>query len=301
VRAARITRDLHRLLDHYFQTALRVRAQRLRGALATGGRPAHAYSTDAEAIHDLRVAARRLTAGLRLWRPVLDSKARRRALRLLRRARQRFGPLREIEVHAAMLAIRARRPAAVRTSAAFAQIARAWREEYVAGRREALARLSPQRLGSLRARLDEALAGLPERLADPSRLTAVRRRRSSAAQAGRAALASAANADPAAIAPFHAARIAVKKWRYAEERWHEAMNTQSPILDRLRKIQETLGGAHDCATLRQAIGEAIVKTRTREPKSLETLTQDLSREERAILESFQRLVGHQTLAPSRHP
>ena len=59
----------------------------------------HAQQGD-DAVHDLRVSARRLECALDVWRGALAPRARRRARRLLARLRRSAGRAREREVHA---------------------------------------------------------------------------------------------------------------------------------------------------------------------------------------------------------
>src|SRR5829696_3421826 len=53
---------------------------------------------DEQAIHQSRVATRRLKAGLELFRPVLSDEARRAMAKVTRRLRRRLGPLRDLDV-----------------------------------------------------------------------------------------------------------------------------------------------------------------------------------------------------------
>ena len=53
---------------------------------------------DEEAIHQSRVATRRLKAGIDLFRPVLSDDARTRFARVTRKLRRRLGPLRDLDV-----------------------------------------------------------------------------------------------------------------------------------------------------------------------------------------------------------
>src|SRR5258706_136887 len=58
---------------------------------------------DAEAIHDLRVAIRRLSEMLWLWKPLLRASGAGSLRRRLRRLRRDLGPVREVEVHLALV------------------------------------------------------------------------------------------------------------------------------------------------------------------------------------------------------
>jgi len=60
--------------------------------------------TGGDAVHDLRVASRRLSEALALWRELLAPEGARRARRSLRRLRRAVGPVRELEVNLDQLA-----------------------------------------------------------------------------------------------------------------------------------------------------------------------------------------------------
>src|SRR5437588_3817420 len=53
---------------------------------------------DPDAIHDARVATRRMRAALRLIKPVISDEQRRPLARVLRRLRRRLGPRRDLDV-----------------------------------------------------------------------------------------------------------------------------------------------------------------------------------------------------------
>ncbi len=175
--------------------------------------------------------------------------------------------------------------------AVLVRIAVAWRERYARDRRGALERIEPERLRSLRLHLEDAIVALDERLRDPQVVGRVRRRLAADRRSAHDALLAATVADGAAIELFHAARVAVKKWRYSEERWHAALGTESRIVDRLREIQEALGKAHDHATLRQAVTEVRGALDAPPPPPVAWLQDALAVEERTAVEHFRELVS----------
>src|SRR5207249_739177 len=76
---------------------VRTEVARVRLALFEASRRAR-RGGDPEAIHDVRVSARRLAAILGLWRDLLPAHGRPRAIRALRRLRRRLECARELEV-----------------------------------------------------------------------------------------------------------------------------------------------------------------------------------------------------------
>jgi CHAD domain-containing protein len=129
-------------------------------------------------------------------------------------------------------------------------------------------------LDHLRERRDRARAGaaasaehaLLERIADrvaavvqtlvssPELLAAAERRVQAARDTAAAALLTAA--DTLDDARLHAARIAVKKWRYAEEsRAAAPVRAAAAPFAELRAVQKALGSVHDHAVLRELLAK----------------------------------------------
>src|SRR5262245_40181555 len=138
------------------------RVERLAADLARAGRRARGYE-DSEAIHDLRVTARRLIATLKLWRDLFRDGSRRRALRRLKSIRRRLGPAREFEVHIEMLE-GLDRPETVAGQAALDFLLLDTRRRLAQARRRVLDRVRPGRLRSLIAILERTSGRIDERL-----------------------------------------------------------------------------------------------------------------------------------------
>jgi CHAD domain-containing protein len=226
--AARLQRDLANRVTTFLAVAERVRVR-----------------ADDEAIHDLRVALRRLTAATRIWQDLLRKRGFRRARRDMRALRQRVGPIRELEVDVAQLREMLSGVSIETTVAIEAFLVRLERRLRRA-KQEAARAVRPSAAQELSRDLEAAMEGFVARalLADP--MTIARQRITSLRTDARAALAEGvARGDDAAL---HRARIAIKKWRYALE-------SAQPLFERtldlspLRDLQQALGQAHDRAVL----------------------------------------------------
>ena len=245
--------------------------------------------SDPGAVHDLRVAARRLSAALRVWRPLIHGRSRRDVTRALRRIRRGFGALRELEVHVeALEGMRGLKPA---TAAAVVRLLRRWRARYARARGEALERMAPRRVRRLVRDLGRAFQPLRSGLAPGADAEAavrarLARERERALAAVRAACAAPRTGDPGR---FHRARIAIKRWRYVEERSSAAAGAEPALLGELKAMQEQLGDAHDRETLSADIAR-FARTSTARARALEPVLRRLESEMRASLEKFRALV-----------
>jgi CHAD domain-containing protein len=244
------------------------------------------------AVHDLRVAARRLEAALRVWAraalPATPSavRAARRARLGARRLRRAAAPARELEVHVQLLdewllperaehrrtldpvleALRNRRDRAREELASFA-LAR--RFDRIADRVAACALAIPE--------TPEALAQAVERAGR------VRRR-------AEATLSAAVHSEDDAT--LHAARVALKKWRYAAEPLGPACPAELAPVKALRAAQQALGSVHDRATLHDLLRrQAARAARARAPRrsaALVELAAFVERARRALLKDLPR-------------
>lgn len=207
--------------------------------------------SDGEAIHDLRVSARRLNAALSLWRDLLRDKPRRDVNRCIRRLRRALGPAREFEVHHSQLLEFLRdAPKVVQLAAAPVVDRLERRVERTA--RTAQKQASSRRIERMLNRMHRALPDVdPARRQTGNPLAAAEETLQRCAR--RANVAIRASLATGEDVPLHQARIAVKKWRYTLEciRAVEPDYPQSP--QHLRDLQRALGVVHDVATLREFI------------------------------------------------
>lgn len=252
------------------------RASRARAALAAG--------EDPEALHDLRVALRRLRSQLRAWRGELGGPIGGKPRRRLRDLAASTNPGRDAEVGAALargLAVEARSsaPASSRTAAearaAEVLAARLERKRDAVyaelgrvglGRFDALHDRLYERLGTWEIRIDAVATGAPTlraALADEIRGHAL---------ALAEALAHAAAGD-GGDAAAHRARIEAKRLRYLIEPVAGALAAAREPLAALRTLQDLLGDANDLAVLAgELAADAAEAERARLATAAGTLT-----------------------------
>ena len=294
--------------------------QRLAAVVAAAARlRAGDGDDDPEAIHDLRVAARRLSEALAVWHPLLEPAAAERARRTVRRLRRRLGAPRESEVNLEQLdALVPGLELAARLVAE--PLVERLRRRVLAGRRRARRAARLGRIDRLVGRVAQAGAGLEAKaVAGPDPLPAARalaeRRRTEA----REALAAAAGHDDD-DALLHQARIAIKKDRYAEEILSavdappspspsggasHSPTAPSPRGDALRRLQQTLGTVHDRAMLLAWVEERARRWRDDDrherAQALAPLLERLAAERRAALQQLPRRLEALSGPPSAPP
>lgn len=207
--------------------------------------------TDSEAIHDTRVASRRLQAALRMWRPYLPRRRGRLAGRSLRELRRSLGRARDLEVHCELLAGLMRSPENAGNDA-LKQLARRLSRRMERARRAAAGRLRRKcRRRVLRGVERGCYPLCLDRGESPilNALEQVNSRRDDAL-----ALLDPGLGSGDEEARLHRARIEVKKWRYGLECLRVVVPDRflTPT-DPLRELQERLGEIHDLTTLRSLL------------------------------------------------
>ena len=217
---------------------------------------------DAEAVHDARVALRRLRSALRTWKPLLRGSVRgkdRDALKDLQRA---SGGGRDAEVGAAWLEeVRAALPPAQRRGAA-------WLREHLLERASAARKeFRDQAAGTLR-RLEGRLKRRLGRYEVPVSASAPPVPRRFAGHLGReltdqvarllGALDKVTGPDQAEQA--HAARIEGKRLRYLLEPVRELLTGAETVLGRLKGLQDVLGGIQDLVAIGLLVRAAVEET-----------------------------------------
>lgn len=210
-------------------------------------------ATDADAVHDLRVATRRVRETLRLVRAVYPAKPSSRWYRRMRRLTRALGRVREADVALAGLG-------EVRTNLGDADaLAVALCIGFVSGRREC-------EVSALRDELEQA--GLSRRRQTFERFVARPKASSGRETMGEAARTEiaqrareVADAMPRALEPGnaddqHALRIDIKHLRYAYEIFAPAMGDEFDGRYRfLTRLQDALGDLHDAHVLDLLLGE----------------------------------------------
>lgn len=185
---------------------------------------------DPEYLHQLRVGARRLRAGLRVFRGELHRGDRRALVRSLRRLADATGPVRDWDVIAPRLPLALRPEAARRRRAAHARLQRALR----VFRMGELPRTQPGAAASLTVFARKTLAALDRKAA----------RRGAGIDWGRAA-------------ERHALRIRLRRLRYACEFLAGAFARADgkPLIASLKRLQDLLGGLNDLEVARRLARE----------------------------------------------
>jgi len=210
-----------------------------------------ALKGDVQAVHQARVATRRLREIVPIATTGREDRKSARLVRRLRKLTRVLGPVRELDVALAHLAEREgrrRSPGVV-----------ALRVHLRAERAAARAKLEQAIDHARAARLTARLAKLEQRLQDGAdlapdpRLERVRRALADAAATRARELGEAIAASGAIfiVERVHAVRIAVKRLRYALELAGELrLVPTGALVNRLRGIQDALGDLHDLDVLR---------------------------------------------------
>ena len=246
--------------------------------------------TDERAVHDVRVAIRRLESALDLLKPLTRPRARRRARRALRSLRRSLAPARDVRITLQLLADR---------QAGFPPAARVLSqqlEERLGSRLHVLERRAARRcaraeIDRVRRRFERVWREPPfAEVADPALLEPAHARLTRRAARAVAALERAtAEAEPGAL---HDARIQAKRWRYALER-HAAATADSDRSDQrwLKQIQDALGEIQDFTILRERVKRLSGQSagRASDAAALRLLLESCETDrDRAVLE-FRRL------------
>lgn len=229
-----------------------------------------------EALHDFRVALRRLRSVLRGWKDRLPGALPRKQAQRLKKLSRRGGEVRDLELR--IEALRQRREAV--PEAALDALLDQLGAELRQGQHRFRKRL--RRLGKAAAKLQKGL----EAAGDPSGEAAATALRRLALEYWRA-LEGTLEIVPAIeeMRAPHRARIAAKRLRYLLEPLCRRYDSADTAVRQLTALQDGLGELHDRQLLRQALGEAAA-----ERPQLRQLRQELDREAHASLERARKLL-----------
>jgi CHAD domain-containing protein len=221
-------------------------------ARAEGARLALERGEDPEALHDLRVALRRLRSELRAYRGELGDAVTRKLRRRVRRLAAATNPGRDAEVGAALLA-----ELGADAGGAEMRAAGALSERLVA-RRDRVYRLVRERrlreLDDLIAKLREALGSWRVEIrldgeAEPERPLRAALGAQLARHAGALLAALEAAREDSRPERVHRVRIEAKRLRYLLEPVVPRLPAARAVVARLRDLQDLLGAANDFAVL----------------------------------------------------
>jgi CHAD domain-containing protein len=228
---------------------------------------------DAEALHDFRVALRRLRTTLRGFRPELGDAVPKKLQRRLRDAARSTSAARDAEVQLAW--IRDHAGAVIRGSRGGLP----WLRARLVGRRDrayaAVREDMPPQFRRLERRVRRALNRATGDSGDrspgqPSFGTAAARLlRDLTVDLEQALDAARSPGDEAAI---HSARIAVKRVRYLLESLAGERADAAVLVARCRELQDLLGELHDARVLVEELGDAVAEAAAERARRLHALT-----------------------------
>lgn len=245
------------LLDEPAERAARVVAIGLLHR-ATKARSRLDHATDPDALHDLRVAVRRLRSWLRSWRPWLRGSTPKKALRRLKNAARITGASRDAEVHIEWL--RAQRGAlSARQRHGLSWLIERLEEEKRENDRLVAtkgARAFDRAQETLARKLPFYLARIDSDGAEPPRRFAHVLAELLRAQAGVLARRLASIEDDDDADHIHRARLTGKRLRYLVEPIAEFVDGGAQLVEHLTRLQDALGDWHDMHAFSSAIVDA---------------------------------------------
>lgn len=274
-------------LPEHLQRALAKRLQRLGKSLKFS-----ASEDPVDAVHELRVASRRLRAFGIVFKDVLGAKLHSRLDQNLKRVTKAAGAVRDWDVQSGLVDARVARAASELERACLEHLLEHFDAERALAVRKAEKRLRKLDMEALSSALDAALARAIEAISPPNQQGGQARQQLERLVEQASASAN-AEAAPLHEEQMHQLRIRVKELRYALELFEPLLGQQYGVLhQRATELQELLGDHHDLTVL-----GALVRTRRAEleSKNRKTLAEGMQRveaafssESRALVERFQR-------------
>jgi CHAD domain-containing protein len=243
-----------------------------------------------EALHDLRVASRRLRAFIGLFEPMLERRIVVHVEKPLKRITRGVSELRDIDVHVKDIEERVRAQTTDAGRAALEHLLERLASERLqaeAHARKRLRKVDPDEVNvGVCAALGETVARLPESSAEEAELTW---------KLIEPLVLGAERAEPplegASAEALHRFRIALKKLRYGLELIEPLLGEDhGELARRAASLQELLGAHHDLSVIGALVDDERQKLEARGrktlPFALTTFRGDLESEERALAERF---------------
>jgi CHAD domain-containing protein len=223
---------------------------------------------DAEALHDFRVALRRLRTLLRGFRPELGDVVSKKLQRRLRDLTRATTSARDAEVQ--LTWVRAHRGEVGRRPGL------SWFVARLADRRErAYADVRDRVVPAFRhleRRVRRALNGVAAEAGGAGPLFAGAAARGIREQTTALAQELAAARSPRDADAIHGARIAAKRLRYLLESLAGDVAPAAVLVDRLKALQDLLGALHDLQVLSEELGDAVADAAAERARRLHALT-----------------------------
>jgi CHAD domain-containing protein len=241
----------------------------------------HVAAGDVDAVHQARVASRRLREAVPVVAVDAKGVGSRRLVRRIRRATRALGPVRELDVALTMTADLAARWQTTRT--ALSELAARLHEKRATAHARALQKLDDARLRTLGKRARSLLAAVRDTSTESGWRAKLSRRLDRRGRGLRQAIEAAGALY--AVEALHAVRIATKKLRYTIELVHETRSASvAGPLARLKRTQDLLGQMHDLDVLTGYLRELAIsagESVNGEP-ALQQLVSELTRESRLL-------------------
>jgi CHAD domain-containing protein len=226
---------------------------------AAAARTRLADPADAEALHDFRVALRRLRSGLRAYRDLLQDSVPKKLAKRLERLADATGPGRDAEVQLAWLHGQGSRLGSHQRPGHSWMLARVndCRREGYEGLQEEIERDFPDVDGALRRRLSvyRTKVHLDPQAPPPTlgeATAAILRDQIAELEAHLAKVEDADDKDAA-----HQARISAKRVRYLLEPFAEEIPDSAAVVKRFKALQDLLGDLHDAHVLEDELAKAV--------------------------------------------
>ncbi|KKK06674.1 CYTH and CHAD domain-containing protein [Micromonospora sp. HK10] len=215
-----------------------------------------ALAGDEDAVHDMRVAVRRLRSTLRTFRGLWDRAESERVRAELSWLGGRLGRVRDVQVMSARLADAVHaEPAELVLGPVPARLAERFAAELAAALDGAHAALGSDRYTDLLRRLDALVEGPPAR--EPRPGWVARRVRRAVTRFDERLDAALAGGDDDAL---HEARKAGKRARYAVEVREPVVGTPAAkLVNRFKDLQDVLGAHQDSVVTRQVLREQALR------------------------------------------
>ncbi len=274
-------------LEEHLRSLLEKRLDQLAQAM-THARRAHGVQ-GVDAVHDLRVASRRLRAFGVTFRELIPEKTRHRLEKTLKRVTRAVGGLRDLDVQLELVAARREVASSGLDRAALEHLLEQLDVRRAESVRRAERRLDEVKLDAIARHVWRASRAVIKELSD-------RDAEAYALSVLDGLVDHAAEQAPRLDAPedperLHRLRIDVKQLRYALELFEPLLGEKADSLfTRAAALQEVLGAYHDLAVLAERVGEhgAELRERNRETlaQGLEHAVEALVTERRTVLAGF---------------
>jgi len=212
---------------------------------------------DIEALHDMRVASRRLREAMRIFEPCYEAKVFRKQYRGVRRVTRTLGSVRNFDVCIAFFSKFRKRLEKGEAKEALAYLLKQKKKERKRARQKMLRRLDKLDLKGMKRSMRTFLSGPVGEVEGEvhdmvARARAIVEERLDEVFGYRDAI-----EDEADVDALHQMRIATKRLRYAVETLYIAFEDEEfdALYDAIRGMQELLGDIHDLDVFTDMVGE----------------------------------------------